>query len=513
MAIRQISTVCPRNCYSTCSFRVQVEDGRITGYTAQPANRATPEGMCLKGQSYIERVYAGDRILYPLKKETSGTFKRISWPEALREIAGKMMIYKKQYGPLSIFFYSSSGSSGIVNDFSLAFWQLFGGATISYGNLCWPAGLEATRLTLGDNRHNVPWDLENARLILMWGKNAAETNVHEMVFIRKAQDQGAKLVVIDPRRTLTAEKADLLIQPRPGTDGTLALGIARYLIENDLVDHEFIQKNVKGYEAFKASLTPYTPDHVSRLTGIPVNYVMKLAGMIGEIRPMTLFPGYGMQRYTNGGQTIRCLLSLSVITGNIGKPEDWLKQQLGKYPELSWDKLSGEPVIAPEAEEIAFADGHFPTASGKIKLFSEKLAGLWGVNPLPSFDPPEEVPEKSEYSLYLLTPNTKNRIHSQFGNLRVIRQVDPRPVAGINPEDARRRGIGNGDRIRIYNSRGELKVRCRYDYGLLPGCVVLPNGYWISEGGGVNLLSAPRETDMGHGTAFHDNLVEIEKTI
>ena len=135
------------------------------------------------------------------------------------------------------------------------------------------------------------------------------------------------------------------------------------------------------------------------------------------------------------------------------------------------------------------------------------------MDPLPSFNLPEEVPEKSKYSLYLLTPNTKNRIHSQFGNLRVIKQVDPGPVAGINPEDARRRGIANGDRIRIFNSRGELKVRCHYDYGLLPGCVVMPNGYWISEGGGVNFLSAPRETDMGYGTAFHDNLVEIEKTI
>ncbi len=676
MAIRRINTVCPRNCYSTCSFRVQVEDGRITGYSTQPANRATPEGMCLKGQSYIERVYARDRILYPLRKETSGTFKRISWPEALREIAGKMMLYKKQYGPHSIFFYSSSGSSGVVNDFSLAFWRLFGGATVSYGNLCWPAGLEATRMTLGDNRHNVPWDLENARLILLWGKNAAETNVHEMIFIRKAQEQGARLVVIDPRRTPTAEKADLLIQPKPGTDGALALGIARFLIKKDMVDHDFIRDHVKGYDSFTRSLGSYDMDTVSRITGVPVSYIEKLAGMIGGIQPMTLIPGYGMQRYTNGGQTIRCLLSLSVITGNIGKPgacwhyanlqsyvfdkvkeplsyypegnhslfrqtvskarlgidllqqkdpeikmiwvergnpvtqnpdtnsnlkafekadfrvvveqfmtdtareadiilpakslfeqadlvgsywnpyiqlkqkvieppeeikpeteiyyllakelgysdkelegilprnnealENWLKERIKSYPELSWDQLIEGPVIAPGIQEIAFSDKHFPTASGKIELYSDEIARRWGVDPLPSFTLPKEIPGKSRYPLYLLTPNTKNRIHSQFGNLDIIRQLDPGPVAEINPEDAAKRGIREGDTIRIYNDRGELRVKCRYNYGQIPGCVVIPNGYWISEGGGVNFLSAPRETDMGHGTAFHDNLVEIE---
>ena len=105
-------------------------------------------------------------------------------------------------------------------------------ATTMYGNLCWPAGLEAERLTLGDNRHNVPWDIENAKLIVLWGKNPAETNIQQMIFIEKAQEKGAKLIVIDPRRTPSSERADLLIQPRPGTDGAMAMAVAREITES-----------------------------------------------------------------------------------------------------------------------------------------------------------------------------------------------------------------------------------------------------------------------------------------
>ena len=110
----------------------------------------------------------------------------------------------------------------------------------------------------------------------------------------------------------------------------------------------------------------------------------------------------------------------------------------------------------------------------------------------------------------MLTPNTKNRIHSQFGNLRMIRQFDDRPVAVMNPDDAVQRGIADGDEIRVFNQRGELRVEVQLDSGLKPGCVCLTNGWWISEGGAVNFLSAARETDMGHGAAFHDNRVQVE---
>ena len=217
-----------------------VESGRIARITGLPANRATPEGPCIKGLSYVERAHSPDRITRPLGRKADGSFAPVSWDEALGRIADALTRARREYGPQSVLYYSASGTKGLLNGVGLAFWRLFGGCTTTYGDLCWPAGLEATRLTLGDNTHNAPWDLENARLIVMWGKNAAETNIHQMLHVHRALAQGGALVVIDPRRTETAERAELLVQLRPGTDGALALGIGHILCRDGLVDRDFI---------------------------------------------------------------------------------------------------------------------------------------------------------------------------------------------------------------------------------------------------------------------------------
>ncbi len=675
------STACPRNCYSTCSFKVHVEDGRLVNIDPHPANKATPEGICLKGLSYIERAHSKDRILHPLMKNSSGSFETLSWDTVISVIAEKMQSFKNKYGPQSILFYAASGMSGLVNGFSSKFWELFGGATTMYGNLCWPAGLEAVQLTLGENKHNVPWDIENARLIVLWGKNPAETNIQQMIFIEKAQQKGAKVIVIDPRRTQSSERADLLIQPRPGSDAALALGVANAIVENGWIDREFIDQHVLGFDAFRKSIARFTPAITAEISDVPVEYIHELAEAIGTIKPMTLSPGYGMQRFTNGGQTIRSLLALNVLTGNLGRegacfhyanlqsyvfdkvkepmsyypeidpnplfrrtismarlgqdmldaqdpelkmiwvergnpvtqnpdtntilkafeklefrvvveqfmtdtareadiilpaknmfeqtdiigsywnpyvqlkpkvlepagqvlpeteiyfrlaqklgytdkeiskhlPEpgdnniqEYLRKEVRKFPELSWEKLKDEPAMAPGNEEIAFADLIFGTPSGKIELHSETAHEKWGVDPLPTYEPmiSEEQAGSEKFPLHLLTPNTKNRIHSQFGNLEVIRQFAPGPYAVISNKDAAERDIEEGDAIRISNDRGELTTRARVSFSLKKGCVVYYNGWWNQEGGSPNLLSKGRETDMGYGTAFHDCHVEVEK--
>lgn len=681
--MKVFSTVCPRNCYSTCSFKVHVEDGRIKLIEPHPGNQATPEGPCLKGLSYVERVHSPDRLLYPLrKKPESQSFERISWEDTLSLLADKLICFKERYGPQSILFYKASGMAGLLNAIPFEFWQMFGGCTLTYGDLCWPAGLEATRLTLGENKHNVPWDLENAKLIIMWGKNTVESNIQEMIPVENAIEKGAKLVVIDPRRTPTADKADLLLQPKPGTDAALALGIARILIDENRIDLTFIQNHVLGFPDFKNSLKEYTPERVQEITGVPVEMIRKLAVYVGAVKPMTIIPGFGYQRYTNGGQTTRCLLALQVITGNIGKPgacwhyanlqsyvfdplleplslypdsnqdgvfrrtistaklgidilnardpeirmiwvergnpvtqnpdttsviaafrklefrvvidqfmtdtareadlilpaksmfeqsdligsywnpyvqlkqqvidppgevkpeseiyyllgrqmgmkkeevaqripepgeegiEKWLRHKLEPFPGLTMEKLKEGPVLAPGLQTVAFSDLTFPTPSGKIELYSVQARDMWNVDLLPTYREPAEAghsgKEKQLFPYNLLTPTTKNRIHSQFGNLRVIRQFDPEPTVEMAFADAKKKKIKNGDPVRVFNNRGEILLKAKINYSLLEGCLVVYNGWWISEGGGVNFLSAPRETDMGYGAAFHDNRVNIE---
>jgi anaerobic selenocysteine-containing dehydrogenase len=348
--MKEFITVCPRNCYSTCTFRVFTEDGRVKRILPYEGNLATPEGPCIKGLSYLEREYSSSRIIFPLQRQADGSFARIGTEEALDIISGKLLAAREKHGPHSVLFYKGSGNSGMSNDIAGNFWKLFGGATTTYGNLCWPAGLEAVRLTLGEVKHNVPWDLASASLIILWGKNSAETNVQEMIHIDRARRNGAKVVVIDPRRTPTADKADILLRPRPGTDAALALSIAKVIIERKMVNIEFIKKHVSGFDEFASSLE-ITPDIAQDITGIPSEEIARLAVMAAGAERLTVVAGYGLQRYTNGGQTIRSILSIPVITGMIGKPGcgfnfanlqsyifDDVKEPLSYYPDPEADK-------------------------------------------------------------------------------------------------------------------------------------------------------------------------------
>ncbi|MCD4729165.1 MAG: hypothetical protein K8R74_01095, partial [Bacteroidales bacterium] len=184
-----------------------------------------------------------------------------------------------------------------------------------------------------------------------------------------------------------------------------------------------------------------------------------------------------------------------------------------EFPELDWEKLKEKPDIAPGHQEIAFEDLKFNTPSGKIELYSIKAKEKWNVSPLPTYEPlvDEELSLKKKYPLQLLSPNTKNRIHSQFGNLNAIKQFSNGPEAIINASDAIKRGINDGDKIRLFNDRGELITKAKLNFSIKKGCVVYYNGWWLQEGGTPNLLSEGRETDMGYGSAFHDCLVEVEK--
>lgn len=636
----------------------------------------------MKGLSYVERVHSPDRILHPLQRVSGGRFQRITWDEALDAIAEKLARLREGPGPQSVLFYSASGTKGLLNRVGMDFWRRYGGCTTTYGDLCWPAGLEATRLTLGENKHNAPWDIARAKLIILWGKNSAETNIHQMAFIDEALEAGAKLVVIDPRRTQTADRADLLIQPRPGTDGALALAVAHLLIAHGHTDHEFIDRHVHGFAAFEKMAEVADPAWAAQLTDVPAELIERLADYLGTLKPVTISPGFGMQRYTNSGQTMRALLALLAITGNIGKPgagwvyanlqshifdpvrdpiafyppqrsdgvvrvsisttrlgtailettdpplrmawvergnpvtqnpdtntvlrafrsldfvvvvdqfltdtareadivlpaktmfeqsdvigaywhgyiqlkqkvieppgevkpesevyrllaarlglahahdpgvfpvaddevEAYLSRRLAPFPELTLERLREGPIAAPGQQEVAFSDFVFPTPSGKIELESREAHKRWGVDPLPAYSEPLEsvrgsYPDPSFYPLYLMTPNTKNRIHSQFNNLRMIRQFGHRPLLHIHPADARERGLTSGDEVRVFNERGELSVEARLDGSLKRGCVSITNGWWISQGGTVNFLSAARETDMGYGAAFHEVRVQAE---
>jgi len=217
---------------------------------------------------------------------------------------------------------------------------------------------------------------------------------------------------------------------------------------------------------------------------------------------------------------LRLGFSEAQFDGKIPKPtdeaiENFLRTKLQPFEGCSLERLQQGALLPPGHQEIAFSDFLFPTPSGKIELLSQEAFERWGVERLPAFSEPLESvrsgnPLASKYTLHLITPNTKNRIHSQFNNLDMIRQFGDTPFVLLNPDDAAARAIADGHMAKVFNDRGHFCLPSRLDDGIKPGCVYVTNGWWLDTGGSVNFCSRGHETDMGHGAAFHDVLVEIE---
>jgi anaerobic selenocysteine-containing dehydrogenase len=208
-------------------------------------------------------------------------------------------------------------------------------------------------------------------------------------------------------------------------------------------------------------------------------------------------------------------MGLEFNSSDIPSPGDenldcWLEERISGMTDLSLENLKAQPQLAPGLEEIAYSDLKFNTPSGKVELLSVEAKRRWGVDQLPSYKEAFNSCNP-ENRFYHLTPNNRNRIHSQFGNLDIIKANDPYPMIQISLNDANKLGISDGDYVRVYNSTGEIRVRADITARIGDGCVALPNGWWKSEGGGGNQLSIGLETDMGYGTAFHDTKVSIEK--
>jgi anaerobic selenocysteine-containing dehydrogenase len=190
--------------------------------------------------------------------------------------------------------------------------------------------------------------------------------------------------------------------------------------------------------------------------------------------------------------------------------EEWLDRRIRGFSALTLNDLKNGPVIAPGCQVIAYGDMKFETPSGKIELFSASATQKWGIAPLPEYVP-DKHEDKHSYPLVFITPNTANRIHSQFGNLDIIRSVSAVPALEISPADATDRNIFSGDIVKIFNDRGEIKTIARISNRVPRGSVSMPNGIWSDEGGGANSLVSPVETDIGYGAAFHDTMVEVMK--
>ncbi|SIS75408.1 molybdopterin-containing oxidoreductase family protein [Alicyclobacillus vulcanalis] len=316
----KVKTACPIDCYDACAFIAEVGDDeeiRLSGNPDHPITRGT---ICNRGRQLAVRRNSRDRVLHPMKKH-NGEWVQISWEQALREIAQEVERTLAEVGHHGILHYYDWGSGGLLKALNQRFFYGLGGCSEAIGSLCWDAGLRAQTYDFGQANSHSPEDMaEHAQAIVVWGRNVANTNVHMMPFIRAAQARGAKLVVISALPQDAARRADKVIYPRPGTDGLLALAALRICRDEGWIDLEFVRDAAVGWEALAEDLDRYDPAEVARWTDVPLHDIRFLAELYGRTAPVCTLLGIGLQRYAQGGQTVRAIDALAAATGHVGVP-------------------------------------------------------------------------------------------------------------------------------------------------------------------------------------------------
>ncbi|MFW9974750.1 MAG: molybdopterin-dependent oxidoreductase [Candidatus Thorarchaeota archaeon] len=320
MVVEKYHSACALNCPDICAYLVHIEDGKIIRLEGDPDHPYTLGRCCPKGYAHVLRMYYDDRLLYPQKKQSDGAFTRISWNVAFDEIAHHMREAKKQYGPQSVGIYSGSGNDGMAPRYAARFANAFGCRMIpGIAEICFEGAYEGARFNVGPFPPHELQDWANSKCIVIWGTNKFESSIHCKRVIQEAIDNGAKLVVIDPRKTPYAKIADLYTTIRPGTDGALALGIANEIIRRNLYNHDFVRDYVYGFEEFKKRASEYDTKRVNEITWVDESTIRELATIIATNGPalITTAPA-GMNHYTNGTWAARAVHSLLVICGYIG---------------------------------------------------------------------------------------------------------------------------------------------------------------------------------------------------
>lgn len=675
---------CPHDCPDTCATVTEVRDGRAVAFHAEKAHPVTQGWLCAKVRPYLERVYSPDRLLHPLRRigpKGSDRWERISWDEAIAAIAARWQQVIDDYGAAAILPYSYSGTLGLLQlgICNARLWNRMGASGLDRA-ICGAAAEAAVEATLGARWAPDPADVLASKLVLIWGHNPASTGPHFMPFLRQAQKQGAYVVVIDPRRTLTAISADEHIRPRPATDGALALGLMHVIFRDGLHDEASLETHSVGWRELRDRAAEYDPERVATITGVPAATITALARRYATTKPALLKPADGVQRHGNGGQTFRALCCLPAVVGQYGVRGGGLAYSTGGY--VRWDSeaighasecpptprtinmnrlgaaLTGEandpPImalyvfcsnpaaIAPNAglveqglqrddlftvvheqfltdtaryadivlpatsqlehvdlhkayghrnlqynhaaiaplgecksnwdvmrllagamgygdswlhedaedalrgvldatrarnthlegitierlqaegtvplqfapgDEVPFANGHFPTASGKVELYSSAMIAQ-GVDPLPQYNVPAEFQHAGGDQLVLISGAAHHFVTSSMANQASLLAKEGTPFVEINPADAATRSIADGQTVVVENARGWCRLRAVVTDDVPSGVAVAPKGFWakLSHGGrNINWTTSDALADLGGQSTFHSNLVQIRR--
>ncbi len=366
--VKKIRTAC-RSCHGGCGVIAQVEDGRLVKIEGDPESPISHGTLCSKGLAMTQLVYHPDRILHPLKKGQAG-WERISWDEALETIARKFNQVSADHGPESIVIGQGTGRDYESHLYRFAN-QLGTPNVLTAGHMCYVSRVGATLITCG-NLPVADWG-GGPRCIVMWGCNPQWTNPdeHKGVDFWGAYRQGAKLIVIDPRRGFLTEKADLWLQLRPGTDGALALGFLRVIIEEELFDREFTANYVHGWDAFKQMVLAQPLDRIEEITWVNQDLIRRAARLYARSKPAALQWGVPTEQTNNCTDCTRLLTGLMAVTGNLDAPGG--NAFFVPPPVRSVSEFSRHKDLSPEQRQKRLAGDQYKLAS-RVALISPKAA-------------------------------------------------------------------------------------------------------------------------------------------
>jgi anaerobic selenocysteine-containing dehydrogenase len=673
---RQVVGACPLDCPDACSWVVTVDgEGRATKLRGNPEHPFTAGGLCPKVNPWLEFAASPRRLLHPLRRvgpKGQGRFERISWDEALDEWAGRTRQVVDRWGGEAIWPFVGTGNVGWIQGANgPAGGRLYHrlGASGHVVTICSVSGHAGVGYTVGTAAGMDPEEAAVAGLVLIWGSNTVVSNAHWWPFVERARARGAQVVVVDPTRTATAARADRHLAPLPGTDGALALGLMRAVVDAGGADEAFLAENAVGWPAFAQVLGRWPVERAAAVSGVDPGEIEDLARAVVAAPPLAVKFGHGAQRHRHGGQTARIVSCLPAVTGAYGRPGGGFVYSTGpayhldrravarpdlrpgpvrslamtnlvrnltelddppvrllvvqganpvvsnpdqhgvrralSHPELftvaielyhtdttayadlvlpstmqheqlemcesfahlylNWNEPAVDPpgeclphteihrrlaarlgITDPEVHasdlELAaaaldtptwreagvtvdrlrkegwvripgttpyrpFAHG-FPTPSGRFEFASER-AERDGHGLVPDYRPPAEAASAPSGAYALVAAAGRWHVNSTFaGEARTRQRLGP-PVVVVNPLDAARDGLVDGQAVEVGNDRGRFLATVRVGDEARPGVAVSWKGRWSDGEATVNATVAECDSDMARGAVYHDNVVWI----
>jgi anaerobic selenocysteine-containing dehydrogenase len=434
-----VHAACPHDCPDACGVLITMEDGRATKIQGDSEHPVTRGFLCAKVAKYLDRVYSPDRVLYPVRRiaakgpvavegscaphdrvrdpvphepgPPTETWQRISWDEALDEIGSRFRAITAEFGSEAILPYSYGGTLGVLNGASMdrRFFHRLGASQLDR-TICSAAGEAGLQSVLGVNLGTEPEQFRHSKYIIAWASNIHGNNVHLWPFIAEARRNGAKLVVIDPYRTRTAECADWYLPINPGTDAALALGMMQVIIGEKLHDADYVAQHTLGFEQLREKVNEYPPERVAQWTGIAVDDIRKLAREYATVRPSVIRLNYGVQRSERGGMATRAIAMLPCILGSWKEIGGGLQMSVSGAVDLNTAALKRpdlmKTALGREARTINMVE--LGRVLNTLNNPPVKALFVYGSNPA------AVCPEHNEVVRGLRRPDLFTVVHEQF---------------------------------------------------------------------------------------------------